>query len=532
MSSGTAFYDLTELCEQLRSNTKRNVKSQLIADFLGRLREDEIAPAVLLTIGSIFPERSEKALDIGFQTISKIASEKKQTTLVQEPLTILDVNRYFSQIAEVAGPGSIEAKENLIQSMLGRASDLEAKWIVKTVFGEMQHGVNQGVMMEAIARAARVDSKLVREANMFTGDLGEVARVALTSGIEGLQKIGIRLFTPVKPMLAEMSYDIGEVISKHGGKTALEFKFDGARIQIHKKGDAVRVFTRRLSEVTDSLPEIVELAKERVKADEAMLDGEVVAVGADSRPLPFQDLMRRFKRIKDVAAAAEQTPVQLHLFDIIYLEGQPLTQKPYEERWRLLSHIVPQEILAERIITGSETEAENFLRRALEAGHEGLMAKALNSDYAPGKRGKKWFKIKPAEQLDLAIVAADWGYGRRTGWLSNYHLGARDPETGGYSMVGKTFKGLTDHEFEEMTRRLQEIKTRETRYTVYVKPEIVVEVAFNEIQRSPHYRSGFALRFARITRTRDDKSPLEVDTIQRIRELYEKQFERKARAKL
>lgn len=532
MSRGTAFYELAGLCEELRSTTKRNVKSQLIADFLRRLREDEIAPVVLLTIGSIFPERAEKALDMGFQTISRIASEKKQTTLVQEPLSVLDVNRYFSQIAEASGSGSVDAKENLMQSMLGRASALEAKWIVKIVFGEMQHGVNQGVMMEAIAKAAGADSKLVREANMFTGDLGEVARVALTSGVDGLERIGIRLFTPVKPMLAEMTYDIGEVVSKHGGKTALEFKFDGARIQIHKRGDDIRVFTRRLSEVTESLPEIVQLARERVKADEAILDGEVVAVGADGRPLPFQDLMRRFKRIKDVEAAAEIIPVQLHLFDVIYLDGQPLTQNPYEERWRLLSHIVPQETVAERIITGSETEAESFLRRALEAGHEGLMAKALDSDYAPGKRGKKWFKIKPAEQLDLAIIAADWGYGRRTGWLSNYHLGARDPETGGYWMVGKTFKGLTDQEFGEMTRRLQEVKTRETRYMVYVKPEIVVEVAFNEIQRSPHYRSGFALRFARITRIRDDKSPSEVDTIQRIRELYEKQFERKAKVKL
>jgi len=236
MSRGTAFYEVAGLCEELRSTTKRNVKSQLIADLLHRLREDEIAAAVLLTIGSIFPERAEKALDIGFQTISRVVSEKKQTTLVQEPLTLLDVTRYFSRIAEAAGPGSLEAKEMLMQSMLGRATDLEAKWIVKMVFGEMQHGVNQGIMIEAIAKAAGVDSKLVREANMFTGDLGEVAKVALTSGVGGLQKIGIRLHTPVKPMLAEMSYDIAEVLSKHGGKTALEFKFDGARIQIHKRG--------------------------------------------------------------------------------------------------------------------------------------------------------------------------------------------------------------------------------------------------------------------------------------------------------
>jgi len=532
MSPGTDFFELAQLCEQLRSTTKRNVKSQLIADLLHRLNEEEIAPAILLTIGSIFPERAEKALDIGFQTISKITSERKQTTLVQEPLTILDVNRYFSEIAEASGPGSVEAKESLLQSMLGRATDQEAKWIMQMIFGEMQHGVNQGVMIEAIARAAEVDAKLVREANMFTGDLGKVGRVALKSGLKGLQTIGIKLFTPIKPMLAEMSYDIAEVIAEHGGKTALEFKFDGARIQIHKKGDEVRIFTRRLSEVTESLPEIVQLARTKVAANEAILDGEVVAVGADGRPLPFQDLMRRFKRIKEVEEAAEQIPVQLHLFDLIYIDGQPLTQKTYEERWNLLTHIIPKELLAERIITGSQPEAETFLKRALDAGHEGLMAKALNSDYAPGKRGKKWFKIKPAEQLDLAIIAADWGYGRRTGWLSNYHLGALDPETGSFEMVGKTFKGLTDQEFEEMTRRLQTIKTRETRYTVYVKPQVVVEVAFNEIQRSPHYRSGFALRFARITRIRDDKSPSEADTIQRMRELYEKQFQRKAKANI
>jgi len=343
-------------------------------------------------------------------------------------------------------------------------------------------------------------------------------------------------------MLAGLAKGFEQVFTEHGGKSALEYKYDGARVQIHKKGDEVAIFSRQLSDVTASLPEIVNLTKELVKADEAILDGEVVAIGENEippapfskggeRPLPFQDLMRRFKRVHEIDKVMKEVPIKLYLFDLMYLDGKSLIDTPYEQRWELLTETCGCEFLAERIVTGEGEEAERFLNQAMESGHEGLMAKSLQSDYAPGARGKKWFKIKPAENLDLVIIAGEWGHGRRQGWLSNYHLAARDEESGEYLVVGKTFKGLTDKQFIKMTQRLQALKTSENGIAVYVKPEIVVEVAYNEIQKSPHYKSGFALRFARITRIRNDKNPQQADTLGRFKELYAKQFQRKAKAK-
>jgi len=529
MMEGTPFLELANLCQRLEETTKRKEKTRLISSFLRGLREEEIAPAVYLIVGTVFPEWDPRVLEIGGRTVWKIIDKSKQATLVPKPLTILRVRKYFEEIASASGKGSRKRKENLVESLLSQASPIEAEYLVRIMFGEMRIGVVEGMMLEAIAEASKVDLELVRRSYMLLGDLGEIALTALKAGEEGLRHVSVQLFKPIKPMLAEMSYNIAEVIASHGGKTAFEYKFDGARIQIHKKDQQVRIFSRRLTDVTDSLPDIVELVKSKIEAKDALLEGEVVAVGADGKPLPFQDLMRRFRRVHKIDEMIKEIPLKLHLFDVIYLDGKPLIDMPYEERWNLLSKICESHLLAERIVASQVSEAETFLKRAMKAGHEGLMAKALKSDYTPGVRGKKWFKIKPADYLDLVIVAADRGYGRRTGWLSNYHLAARDEKTGEFLVVGKTFKGLTDEEFTEMTRRLQEIKTSESQYTVYVKPSIVVEIAYNEIQKSPHYKSGFALRFARITRIREDKSPKEADTITKIKQLYEKQFKHKAK---
>lgn len=260
------------------------------------------------------------------------------------------------------------------------------------------------------------------------------------------------------------------------------------------------------------------------------MEGEVVALDDRGKPRPFQDLMRRFRRVHDVEALRREIPLRLYVFDIVYRDGEMLIDRPYRERWASLASLVPADLLAKRTVASSVAEVEAFLQGALEAGHEGVMAKAPDSDYTPGKRGKKWFKIKPAETLDVAIVAAEWGHGRRRGTLSNYHLAVRDADTGRFAMIGKTFKGLTDAERLEMTRRLQGLKVSDDRWVVHVRPEVVVQVAYNEIQRSPHYPSGFALRFARIARIRDDKAPDEADTYARLKELYEKQFERKGAA--
>ncbi len=525
--SPTLFADLANLCEALEATTKRKEKTRLLAGFLRRLEPGEVAPAVLLIVGSIFPEFDPRTLEVGWRTVKRVLEGGRQTTLVEEPLTIQRVHRTLEEIADASGPGSKRIKEGLLEGLISRADPREVEVLVRIVFGEMRIGVNEGMMLEGIAEAAGVEPKHVRRALMLTGDLGEIAGIALTGGEEGLGRVGVRMFVPLKPMLAVMAYDIAEVIEEHGGRTAFEYKFDGARIQIHRRGDDVRVYSRRLTDVTDSLPDIVDLVGLSIASEDVILEGEAVAIGEGGKPLPFQDLMRRFTRVHDVAEMADKIPLKLHFFDVLYLEGRLLIDETYEERWRMLDEVCPSGLLAQRLITDNAAEAGDFLKRAMEEGHEGLMAKRLDSRYTPGVRGKGWFKIKPVETLDLVIVAADWGYGRRTGWLSNYHLAARDD--GGFRVIGKTFKGLTDEEFGWMTRRLQGLKVKETPQTVHVRPEVVVEVAFNEIQRSPHYRSGFALRFARVTRIRQDKGPEEADSLDRIRELYEKQFRYKAR---
>lgn len=524
----TLFKDFTSLCDNLKDTSKRNEKKQLIAKFLLKLEPDELVPAVSFLIGRPLPETDYRVMDLGNSTLWRL-SPSKQLSLVDRPLTIEDVGRTFNAVADASGAGSRVKKGSLIEGLLGRAGPSESICLFYILSGEMRIGAVEGVVMEAISEAAGADLALIQRAGMLLGSLGEVAKVALTQGESGLKGVTLSLFTPIKPMLADMSYDLGEVFAEHRGRTSLEWKFDGARIQIHKKGVEVRIFTRRLNDATESLPDIASLARNSINAYEALLEGEVVAIGGNGKPLPFQDLMRRFRRIRDVEEMIHQIPLKLYLFDILYQNGELLIDKPYKERWEVLERTVPPDLLAPRIITKKREEAESFLSSALKAGHEGLMAKALDSLYTPGIRGKRWLKIKPFETLDLAITAAEWGHGRREDWLSNYHLAARDGQTGELLMLGKTFKGLTDDEFESITQRLQKMKVREDRLTVFVKPGIVVEVAFNEIQRSPRYGSGLTLRFARILRIREDKGPADVDTIEHVKELYQRQFWAKAR---
>lgn len=524
----TPFASLVHLARNLESTTKRLEKRALITEFLRSLRPDEVAPAVHLTVGRIFAESDDRALNVGWATLRRALEGRRQTTLVSEPLTILEVSRTLAEIAAAEGPDSVRERRRLLESLLGRGDAGAREILLRIVFGEMRIGVNEGVMLEGIADAAGVDVETVRTALMFLGDLGRVAQIALERGAQGLRSSGLRLLSPVKPMLAEMADDLDEVLREHGGETAIEFKLDGARIQIHRAGDAVRIFSRRLSDVTESLPEIVDFARS-LPAARFLLEGEVVAVDHAGRPLPFQDLMRRFRRVHEIAEASREIPLRLYLFDLLHLDGHDLIDVPYRERWTRLESFVPREVRTPRQIAHNRAEIETFLRESLEAGHEGLMAKSLESTYSVGKRGKKWFKIKPADHLDLAIVAAEWGSGRREGWLSNYWLAVRDEASGVFQMIGKTFKGLTDEEFDLMTQRMKSLAMSEEPWGFHVRPQVIVEVAYNEIQRSPHYPSGFALRFARIVRIRDDKGPLDVDTYARLKELYAKQFERKGR---
>ena len=527
-SEGLLFRELAELCAGLERTSKRTEKTRLLSEFLRRLKPEEIAPAVAMITGRTFPESDPRVLEIGAKTVWKKTEPARQIALVQSPLTVKKVQRYFDDIASSYGQGSRRKKEALLGALLGEASALEQEYITRIFFGEMRIGVVEGVMEEAVAKTIGVDVELVKRANMLSGNLGAVTRIALEKGRDGLRNVSVTLFRPIKPMLAEMS-SLQEVFASHRGKVAFEYKFDGARIQAHRDGDHIAIYTRRLTDATTSLPDIANAIRDGVHAKQALVEGEVVAVGSNGKPLPFQDLMRRFKRTVDVEKMVADIPLKLYLFDILLVNDTPLFDDSYQERWNTLSEICSRELIATRIVTDQLSDAEQFLSEAVRAGHEGLMAKSLDGTYVPGLRGKRWLKIKPAESLDLIIVAADWGSGRRQGWLSNYHLAVRDEETGKLLDVGKTFKGLTDSEFQIMTDKLQMLKVTETDYTVFVKPEVVVEVAYNEIQKSPHYNSGFALRFARITRVRDDKALREIDTITTLQGLYEKQFGQKAR---
>jgi len=401
--------------------------------------------------------------------------------------------------------------------------------LVRIIFQEMRHGVSEGVMLNGIAKAAGVKAALVRRANQLWGEVGEVALVALTGGSQGLRKASLRLFRPIKPMLAQTADSYEEPFQRFEARVALEFKLDGARVQIHRRGDEVRIYSRNLSDVTESLPDVVAEIRDKLVPWEAILEGEAVAVDAEGRPLPFQHLMRRFRRRHDIAAAIEEVPLQLYLFDALYLDGTSLIDSANQQRWLALQEAMDGAGLVRRLVPADVEQAKAFAKEAQRAGHEGVMAKDLGSTYTPGVRGKSWLKLKHVVSLDLAIVAADWGYGRRHGWLSNYHLAVRDEESGELLVVGKTYKGLTDDQFREMTGRLLALEASRDRGTVFVQPRVVVEVLFNEIQESSQYKSGYALRFARISRIRDDKRAADADTLQALQELYEDQFRYKGR---
>jgi len=529
MVSLTSFRAFAELCRSLEATRSRNEKVRLISGFISSLQAGEVAVAVRFLTGRVFGEREMKRLRVGGATLWKLArAETLQSSLLpsETGLSLLDVGKTFDSLSILSGKDRQQRAENLLQGLFSRFNDLEKKYAFRLLSGEMELGAVDGVLLAAIAASSKLSLDKVRRAYMIMGDIGTLAEQALTNP-NAIVSVKIALFNPVRPMLAEMATSIREILESHKGGTAFEYKYDGARIQIHKRGDEVRIFSRRLTDVTSSVPEITILAKDRVRSEKALLEGEVVAVDSRGRPLPFQDLMRRFTRVHDIAGAATKIPLQLHLFDMLLLDDEELIQRSYAERRESLEREVSQDLLAPRIISADEREIQALFDKALSEGHEGLMAKALDGRYEVGKRGKRWFKLKMAERLDLAIVAADWGYGRRTGWLSNYHLAVRDEDTGELLVVGKTFKGLTDDEFTEMTRRLQELRSSQTEFTVNVKPQIVVEVAYDEIQRSPHYKSGFALRFARITRIRDDKNVDDIDRLQRLRDLYNQQFARK-----
>jgi DNA ligase-1 len=376
-------------------------------------------------------------------------------------------------------------------------------------------------MIDAVAEAAALPLAAVRRAAMLSGNLTEVGTAALADGAAGLDRFRLQLFTPLQPMLAQPASDASEALDALG-EAALEYKLDGVRVQVHKLDDEVRIYTRRLHEITDRVPELVEAVR-GYPARRLILDGEALAFRADGRPQPFQVSMRRLGRKLDVAATRATLPLQAWYFDCLHVDGEDLIDRGARERHQALSEVITAPARVPRSVTTDPAEAQRFLDRAIDAGHEGIMAKSLDAPYSAGSRGADWLKIKPVQTLDLVVLAAEWGSGRRRGLLSNLHLGARDPGSGGLVMLGKTFKGLTDKMLEWQTRRLLELEIGREDHIVHVRPELVVEIAFNELQASPQYPGGLALRFARVRRYRNDKRAADADSIQTVTALFRRQ---------
>ncbi len=514
------FSEFAALCERLAGTGGRLDKRRLVADYLRDLSLDDVPTAVAFLTGCAFPSSDPRTLNVrGLPRVREDAAGP--------PLALADVAAAFSEVADAAGAGSRRAREVRLVALAARASPAERAVLHRIISGEMRTGVSDGLVLEAVAAAAGVGVTLARRAALFLGDLADVARLALAGGAGALSGASTRLFVPLLPMLAEVATDFDEVLAAHGGRTALEYKYDGARIQLHADAERAAVWSRRLSDVTRSLPDVVAVARRELSGAPFVLDGEVVALDDAGRPLPFQELMRRFRRVHDVEAAIGRMPLAIHFFDCLVAEGRPLVDEPGEARWRALERVTGGRYLAERMVVTTAADAREFRTRALAAGHEGVMAKDLRAAYEPGGRGKRWFKLKTAESIDCVIVAVDRGSGRRVGWLSNYHLAVRDGE--GWADIGKTFKGLTDRELAAMTERFWGLALEDDGYTVRVRPEVVVEVEYNEIQQSPTYVSGMALRFARVARVRDDKAPGQATTLAELRALYEGQFAVKGR---
>jgi DNA ligase-1 len=453
-------------------------------------------------------------LGVGWSVLGQV----RTTAPAKEPsLSVRDVDDAFNRVVALRGAGSTKSRIGVLSDLLGRATNLEQDFLFRLMSGALRQGALEGVLAESVARAAGVAPKLIRRAAMMCGDLGEVACAAMLAGGEALSAYSIQLFRPVEPMLASTADSVDEALSSFG-EAAFEYKIDGARIQVHKSGDEVRVYSRALREVTAVVPEVVARVL-RLPVREVILDGEVIALRHDGTPFPFQETMRRFGRRSDAEHVRDALPLTPFFFDCLLLDGHALTAAPRRERFAELIAVAGDAVIPHRTISDA-ADAQNFFDAAIAAGHEGVMAKSLTAPYEAGSRGSAWLKIKRVRTLDLVVLAAEWGSGRRRGWLSNLHLGARDGERGGFVMLGKTFKGLTDEILEWQTKALLAREVTRDGHIVFVRPELVVEVAFNDLQESPQYPGGLALRFARVKGYRPDKSPSTADTLETLQDIY------------
>jgi DNA ligase-1 len=502
---------LVETSRRVAEASGRLEKIGLIASLLASVLPDEIETAVAFLSGSV----RQAKLGVGYAALQAAIPESPAESPLLE---LAEVDAALERISRVpAGKGSITERVRLLAELLARATRIEREFLFRLLVGELRQGAVEGLMLEAVAKAANVPAEQVRRARMMAGDLPSVAKSALSGDPAELAGFATQLFRPLHPMLAGSADDPAFAMAELG-EAALEYKLDGARIQVHKSGDQVAIYSRSLNDVTAAAPELVEVVRS-LPARDLILDGEVIALRPDGTPHPFQVTMSRFGRRLQVDRMRAEIPLTPIFFDLIYLDGSALIDEPTSRRLAQLTELVPAPMMIPRLVTSSAVEADRFLRTALAQGHEGIMAKALDAPYEAGHRGRRWLKVKPANTLDLVVLAAEWGHGRRKGWLSNLHLGARN-EDGAFVMLGKTFKGMTDVMLEWQTKRLLELEVARDGITVYVKPELVVEVAFNEVQASSQYPGGVALRFARVKRYRPDKKASEADTIGAVHQIH------------
>ena len=499
---------VVEVSRAVAGTAGRLEKIGFLADLLGRVPPAEVAIVVAFLSG----EPRQGRMKIGGAVLSGL---RDVPAAAVARLELRDVDAVFERLVAVAGAGAAAARAQILRELMAAATAGEQDFLFRLLFGELRQGALEGVLTDAVARAAGIPAARIRRAAMLTGDLAPVARAVLTEGEAGLSPFALRPFQPVQPMLAESAADTGGALDALG-EASFEYKLDGARIQVHKVDDEVRVYSRTLREVTIAVPEIVAVAR-AMSARQLALDGEAIVLRPDGSPVPFQETMRRFGRKLDVDRLRETLPVTPMFFDALYLDGAALIDEPLTRRAALLSEQVASANLVPRLLTSDREEAAAFARRALASGHEGVMAKAVDGVYAAGRRGQAWLKVKQARTLDLVVLAAEWGSGRRRGTLSNLHLGARDGERGGFVMLGKTFKGLTDEMLAWQTRKFLELEIGRDDAVVYVRPEVVAEIAFNEVQSSSQYPGGVTLRFARVKRYRTDKTAAEADTIAAVR---------------
>jgi DNA ligase 1 len=501
--------DLAEASRAVAATPSRNAKIGILAALLERAAPDTAATAVSWLMG----ETRQGRIGVGPAAVRRALTAPAAAAAT---LTVADVDAVFEHIAALGGAGSTAARVAALRGVFELATDAEQDFIARLLWGELRQGALEGVMADAVAKAASLSAADVRRAAQLAGELPAVATAALQGGAAALAAFGVRLFRPLQPMLAQPADDIGDAMRRLG-RAALDYKLDGARVQVHKAGDLVRVYTRRLNEVTGSVPELVERVQ-ALSVRELVLDGEAIALQGDGRPAPFQVTMSRFGSRVDVARLRREVPLSELFFDCLYADGQSLLDVPAQERFAIMSELLPARSIVPRLITADADDAAAFLHAARAAGHEGIVAKALDAGYDAGRRGGAWLKVKQVDTLDLVVLGAEWGSGRRTGWLSNLHLGARDAG-GGFIMLGKTFKGLTDALLEWQTRELLAREIDREGNIVHVRPELVVEIAFEGVQASTRYPGGVALRFARVKGYRPDKTAEEADKIERVRPL-------------